>query len=273
MDPTLTLLQIIVLAIVQGVTEFLPISSSGHLVIVPKLTDWPDQGLMMDVGVHVGTLMAVIFYFRKDVTRLFIAFINFITFRNKYDKCDRHLMLALIISTIPIVIFGALASKFNLTDVWRTIEIIGWTSITFGLLLYWFDTKSGSQNNLSKLSFKNAAIIGFAQVFAIIPGTSRSGVTMTAARALGFNRIDAARFSMLMSIPTIMAAALLQLKELFEVNNLTLGSDLILGMTISFIAALITIKGLLRWLEHASMTPFVIYRIALGVALLIMVYS
>ena len=273
MDPTLTLLQIIVLAIVQGVTEFLPISSSGHLVIVPKLTDWPDQGLMMDVGVHVGTLMAVIFYFRKDVTRLFIAFINFITFRNKYDKCDRHLMLALIISTIPIVIFGALAAKFNLTDVWRTIEIIGWTSITFGLLLYWFDTKSGSQNNLSKLSFKNAAIIGFAQVFAIIPGTSRAGVTMTAARALGFNRIDAARFSMLMSIPTIMAAALLQLKELFEVNNFTLGSDLILGMTISFIAALITIKGLLRWLEHASMTPFVIYRIALGVALLIMVYS
>jgi undecaprenyl-diphosphatase len=140
-------------------------------------------------------------------------------------------------------------------------------------LLYWFDTNSGSQKNLSKLSFKNAAIIGFAQVFAIIPGTSRSGVTMTAARALGFNRIDAARFSMLMSIPTIMAAALLQLKELFEVNNFTLGSDLLLGMTISFIAALITIKGLLRWLEHASMAPFVLYRIALGVALLIMVYS
>lgn len=269
----MTLLQIIVLAIVQGITEFLPISSSGHLIIVPELTDWPDQGLMMDVGVHVGTLMAVMFYFNKDVARLFIAFIKFVTFRDEYDKCDRHLMLALIISTIPIVIFGGLAAKFNLTDVWRTIEIIGWTSITFGLLLYWFDTKSSSQNNLSELSFKNAAIIGFAQVFAIIPGTSRSGVTMTAARALGFNRIDAARFSMLMSIPTIMAAAILQLKELLEVKTVILGSDLVLGITISFVAALIAIKGLLKWLEHASMTPFVIYRLVVGLALLIMVYS
>ena len=221
----MTLLQIIVLAVVQGITEFLPISSSGHLILVPELTNWPDQGIMMDVGVHVGTLLAVMVYFRADVARLFRAFLQMITFSKHYDKKERHLMLALILSTIPIVIFGGLASKLGLTDAWRTIEVIGWTSIVFGLLLYWFDTKCGSHRDLSELTFKNAAFIGFAQVLAIIPGTSRSGVTMTAARGLGFNRTDAARFSMLMSIPTIIAAAILQLKDLFETGNFEIGSE------------------------------------------------
>ncbi len=269
----MTLLQIIVLAVVQGITEFLPISSSGHLVLVPELTEWHDQGLMMDVGVHVGTLLAVMLYFRKDVARLFHAFLQMITFRKSHDKKERHLMLALILSTIPIVIFGGLASKFDLTDVWRTVEVIGWTSIIFGILLYWLDTKCGSHRDLSELTYKNAAIIGFAQVLAIIPGTSRSGVTMTAARGLGFNRTDAARFSMLMSIPTIMAAAILQLKDLFETGNIEIGSDLILGAVLSFVAALLAIAGLLKWLERASMTPFVIYRVLLGVGLLAMVYG
>ena len=228
---------------------------------------------MMDVGVHVGTLGAVALYFRRDVGRMFHAFWLMISLKKEYDKTERHLMLTLIISTIPIVIFGALASKLGLTDLWRTIEVIGWTSIVFGILLYWFDTKCKSEYDLSSLTFKNAIVIGFAQVLAIIPGTSRSGITMTAARGLGFTRTDAARFSMLMSIPTILAAAILQIKELLEVQSITIGTDLLLGATLSFLAALVAIAGLLKWLQTSSMTPFVIYRVLLGIGLLIMVYS
>ena len=268
----MTFLQIIVLAIVQGITEFLPISSSGHLILVPYLTDWPDQGIMMDVGVHVGTLGAVMLYFRRDVGRMIVAFFQMLTFAKEYNSSERHLMLMLILSTIPIVIFGAAASSLGLTDAWRTIEIIGWTSIIFGIALYWFDTKCDVKLDLSKLCFGHALIIGFAQVLAIIPGTSRSGVTMTAARALGFSRTDAARFSMLMSIPTILAAAILQIADLLGEQTLTIGTDLLLGAFLSFIAALVAIAGLLKWLARASMTPFVIYRILLGIGLLIMVY-
>lgn len=227
----------------------------------------------MDVGVHVGTLGAVMLYFRRDVGRMLHAFLQMIMFKKEYDKTERHLMLALIISTIPIVIFGALASKLGLTDLWRSIEVIGWTSIVFGILLYWFDTKCKAEHDLSALTFKNAIVIGFAQVLAIIPGTSRSGITMTAARGLGFTRTDAARFSMLMSIPTILAAAILQVKDLLEVQSVTIGSDLLLGAALSFLAALVAIAGLLKWLQTSSMTPFVIYRVLLGIGLLVMVYS
>lgn len=269
----MTLLQIIVLAVVQGITEFLPISSSGHLILVPVFTNWPDQGIMMDVGVHVGTLCAVILYFRRDVGRMIKSLLQMITFRKEHDKTDRHLMLMLILSTIPIVILGGAASAFGITGAWRTIEIIGWTSIIFGILLYIADTKCTVKLDLSKIRFGHALIIGFAQVLAIIPGTSRSGITMTAARALGFNRTDAARFSMLMSIPTILAAAILQVKDLAETTDVTIGYELMLGAGLSFATALLAIAGLLKWLERASMTPFVIYRVILGVGLLVMVYS
>lgn len=227
----------------------------------------------MDVGVHVGTLGAVILYFRQEVGRLFLSFFQLISFKKEYNKNDRNLMWMIILATIPIVFFGGAASMLGLTDVWRTIEIIGWTSIIFGVLLYLVDTKCVSKLNLNNVCFGHAIIIGFAQVMAIIPGTSRSGVTMTAARALGFTRTDAARFSMLLSIPTILAAAILQVKDLIEVGNVTIGTDLILGAGLSFIAALLAIAGLLKWLERSSMTPFVIYRVLLGIGLLAFVYA
>ncbi|MDG1857840.1 MAG: undecaprenyl-diphosphate phosphatase [Emcibacteraceae bacterium] len=269
----MTLLQIIVLAVVQGITEFLPISSSGHLILVPALTNWPDQGIMMDVGVHVGTLGAVILYFSNDVGRMFISFLQILSLRKEYNKTDRHLMLMLILSTIPIIILGGAASIFGIVGALRTIEVIGWTSIIFGILLYIADTKGTVKLDLSKICFGHALIIGFAQVLAIIPGTSRSGITMTAARAIGFNRKDAARFSMLMSIPTILIAAILQVKDLTETVNINIGSELILGAGLSFFTALLAIAGLLKWLERASMTPFVIYRVILGIGLLVMVYA
>ncbi len=271
----MTILQIIVLAIVQGITEFLPISSSGHLILVPELTDWSDQGVMMDVGVHFGTLLAVILYFKKEVWRMFHAAGQMLLLREEYDKAERHLMLAVVLSTIPIVVFGGLASEFGLSDTLRTIEVIGWTSIIFGILLYWYDTKSPIKLRMDELRYGHALIIGLAQVLSLIPGTSRSGITMTAARGLGFSRTAAARFSMLMSIPTILAAAALQLLHLATNSDENAASiaELVLGASLSFISALIAIAALMKWLERSSMTPFVLYRVALGVLLLYFVYQ
>ncbi len=269
----MTLLQIFVLAIVQGITEFLPISSSGHLILVPELTNWPDQGIMMDIGVHVGTLLAVILYFRKDVWRMFHAFGQMLLLREEFNEKERHLMLAVLISTVPIVIFGDIASNFGLTDLWRSIEVVGWASIIFGILLYYFDTKSPIILSISNLRFGHALIIGLAQVLALIPGTSRSGITMTAARGLGFKRVDAARFSMLLSIPTIIAAAAFEITHLNKAEHIISMSDLLWGASLSFISALIAISLMMKWLQRASMTPFVLYRIILGIGLLYLVYQ
>tara|TARA_R110002096_G_scaffold214083_2_gene401742 strand:- start:5975 stop:6784 length:810 start_codon:yes stop_codon:yes gene_type:complete len=268
-----TLLQIIVLAIVQGITEFLPISSSGHLILVPALTDWPDQGLLMDVGVHVGTLAAVLVYFRQDVATLIRGFWHLVTFNKDASPQNRRLMLALILSTIPVVVIGGIVSKMGWNDTWRTIEIIGWTSIVFGLLLYVFDKTCAVNKVIADMRYGQALIIGLAQVLAIIPGTSRSGITMTAARGLGFTRTEAARFSMLMSIPTILAAGTIEGLKLFESGDMALSTDILLGAGLSFITALIAIAGLMAWLQKSSMTPFVIYRVILGIGLLGLVYG
>lgn len=269
----MTLLQIIVLAIVQGITEFLPISSSGHLILVPLLVNWPDQGLLMDVGVHMGTLAAVILYFRSDVMNMIKAFFHLITRNKNIIETDKRLMIAVVLSTIPIVIVGGIVSKMGWNDAWRTLEIIGWTSIIFGLFLYIFDEKCAVTKTIMELRYGQAMIIGFAQILAIIPGTSRSGITMTAARALGFSRTEAARFSMLMSIPTIMAAGVIESLELVKSGDLVLGADILLGAGLSFLTALLAIAGLMKWLEKSSMTPFVIYRVILGIALLGITYG
>ncbi|WP_138380636.1 undecaprenyl-diphosphate phosphatase [Luteithermobacter gelatinilyticus] len=269
----MSFLQIVVLAIVQGITEFLPISSSAHLILVPRLTDWPDQGVMMDVGVHLGTLGAVMLYFRTDVGRLFNAFWQMLTLKQDYDRMERRLFLALILSTIPIIIFGGLAAAFDLNDLWRTLEVIGWTSILFGLLLYVLDMRAPVTKKITDMRYGHALIMGFAQVLSIIPGTSRAGITMTAARGMGFSRTEAARFSMLMSIPTIIAAGSMEGVKLAQSGDFVLGLDILLGAGLSFLAALVAIAALMKWLERASMTPFVVYRVMLGAALLVWAYA
>jgi len=268
-------LQIIILAIVQGITEFLPISSSGHLILVPELTDWPDQGVIMDVGVHVGTLFAVILYFRHDVWRMVTALWQLLIFKKDHDESERLILLMVILATIPIVIIGGIAAAYDLPDMLRTIEIIGWTSIIFGLLLYWYDKHSPANFDLSNLKYGHAITIGLAQILSLIPGTSRSGITMTAARAIGFSRTDAARFSMLLSIPTILAAGSLQiLKLLAEPQSQTASvNELLWGAALAFISAILAISALMKWLKRSSMTPFVIYRVALGCVLLFIVYG
>ncbi len=269
----MTTLQIIVLAIVQGITEFLPISSSGHLILVPALSDWPDQGIMMDVGVHVGTLAAVTLYFRADIGRLLMALWHMITFQKNTDQQDRRLLIALILATVPVVVIGGLVSKMGWNDAWRTIEIIGWTSIIFGILLYVLDIRCGVTKKIAELRYGEALIIGFAQVLALIPGTSRSGITMTAARGLGFSRREAARFSMLMSIPTILAAGAIEGIKLAKSGDAALEAEIFLGAGLAFLTALLAIAGLMKWLEKSTLTPFVLYRVILGIGLLSLVYS
>jgi undecaprenyl-diphosphatase len=177
-------------------------------------------------------------------------------------------MVFIILATIPVVIIGYAAQKMGWTEAWRTIEVIGYTSIIFGFLLYIIDVYSLSIKSIKHMKYGDALIMGFAQVLAIIPGTSRSGITMTAARGLGFTRTEAARFSMLMSIPTIIAAALLSSLDLIKTGDLAFGRDILIGIGLSFVTALIAIAALMKWLEKSTMTIFVIYRILLGVALL-----
>lgn len=267
----MTLLQIIVLALVQGITEFLPISSSGHLVLVPVLTGWPDQGLFMDVAVHVGTLAAVLLYFWRDTKGLALAALGSVGIAPARRAVEGSMYIklfwALVIGTIPMVIAGGLMVAFDVSDLLRSAEVIATTSIMFGLLLYVADKRGTTAKTVEQMAVKPALLIGLAQMFALIPGTSRAGVTMTAGRMLGFTRVDAARFSMLLSIPAIIASgAATALKALEETNGASF-LDAGFAALLACLAALLAIHFLMRWLKHASMAVFVVYRVALGVGL------
>lgn len=267
----MTFFQILVLSLVQGITEFLPISSSGHLVLVPVLAGWPDQGLMMDVSVHVGTLAAVLIYFWRDTRGIALAGLGSIGIkpaaRAVTDSRYPMLFWALVIATIPMVIVGGVMVATGANEALRSAEVIATTSIVFGLLLYWADRRGAMEKTHEQMAIKPALLIGCAQIFALIPGTSRAGVTMTAARALGFTRTEAARFSMLMSIPAIIASGTAVAIKAFETATPDQLASAGLGAALSCIAALAAIHFLMRWLTHASMTIFVVYRVGLGVGL------
>jgi undecaprenyl-diphosphatase len=266
-----TALHLFVLAIVQGITEFLPISSSGHLILVPALTGWPDQGLAMDGAVHVGTLVAVLLYFREDTKGLFLAALGAVGIaparRAVADTIYAKLFWALVIATIPAVIFGFAVKISGLADLMRGAAVIATTSIVFGLLLWVADKKGATEKALDRMAVKPALIIGFAQVLSLIPGTSRAGITMTAARYLGFGRQEAARFSMLLSIPTIIGAGVLLGKDVAESGDPVIWIDAAIGAGLSCLAALAAIHFLMKWLERANMTIFVVYRVLLGIGL------
>ncbi|MGY8985488.1 MAG: undecaprenyl-diphosphate phosphatase [Sphingomonadales bacterium] len=273
----MTLLNLFFVAIVQGITEFLPISSSGHLILIPFLTEWPDQGLLIDVAVHIGTLGAVLIYFWRDTVGLFLAMFGSLGVSSFKERIEGtiyiQLFWTLVLATIPVVIAGFSLVFFDIIDILRSPEVIGWTSIIFGLLLYWVDQKTPEILNLEKITLKRGLVIGLAQILSLIPGTSRAGITMTAARGLGFSRVVAARFSMLLAIPTIIAAGFLTTLKLLE-EGLEEGQllDIFYAASLSFIAALLAIHFLMKWLTHASMTVFVIYRVILGLGLLMWVY-
>jgi undecaprenyl-diphosphatase len=263
-------LQVIVLAIIQGITEFLPISSSGHLVVFPLLWGWPDQGLVMDVAVHVGTLGAVVVYFRRDVRQLFVALGALL----KGEKtAQTPLLWGLIMGTIPAVMVGFLLSHFKITDLLRSLSVIGWTMTVYGVILYAIDRwcpfeKKGNPTVMQALG------VGIAQALALVPGTSRSGACMTMMRALGFTRTESARFSFLLSIPAITAAASLTFFKAAKAGELgDVLPQAVVGGGVAFAAGLLTIHGLLRWLQKASFAPFVLYRVVLGLFLLVLAYG
>jgi len=259
------------LAAIQGLTEFLPVSSSGHLILLPSLTGLADQGQVIDVAVHIGTLGAVILYFHRESRQAFTGLAHLATGRTGTDPA--RLATLLIIATIPVVILGLILKLTGLSDAMRSVEVIGWTMLIFGLVLYWTDQKGETRKTGTDWGLKDAIVMGLWQAIALIPGTSRSGATISGARALGYNREDAARISMLMSIPTIIASGSLLGLEVAKTADAQAAKDGAIAATMSFVAALLALSLMMRLLKTVSFTPYVIYRIILGVVLLAFAYS
>ncbi len=260
------IIQVIVLALVQGLTEFLPISSSAHLILVPVISGWPDQGLAFDVAVHAGTLTAVVMYFRRELKKMFVEW--FASLRGNHTP-DSRLAWAVLFGTIPVGLAGLLFKDF-IGDNLRTPLVIATTTIIFGLALWMADRNKKLTRDEHGLNWKDVLIIGLAQAIALIPGTSRSGITITAALMLGLNRQAAARFSFLLSIPVIVLAGGVETLEYAGVASTQDINYLIVGALISALSAYACIHYFIKLLEKINMTPFVIYRMVLGVVLFAM---
>jgi len=258
------IIQIIVLALVQGLTEFLPISSSAHLILVPLITDWPDQGLAFDVAVHVGTLTAVVLYFRKEISKMFVAW--FASLKGKHSE-DSKLAWGVLLGTIPVGLAGLLFKGYIAENL-RSPLVIAMTTIIFGLLLWYADWSGKRARDEHMLSWKDIIVIGCAQAVALIPGTSRSGITITAGLLLGLTAQASARFSFLLSIPVIILAGGMETLDYLEVASIDDMNDLIIGALISAVSAYLCIHYFLMLLEKVGMTPFVMYRLILGAVLL-----
>ena len=257
---------IIILSIVQGITEFLPISSSAHLIFIPIIFDDFLSNRAFDVSLHFGSLIAVIFYLKSDIVKIVLDTIalkksseGFINFKN------------LIISTIPIVFFGLLVHLFDI-DIIRSLEVIGWSTVSFGILLGFADKNNKIKKFLNNLNLKDAFLIGLAQVLALIPGVSRSGIVITAGLLMGFSRYEASKYSLLLSIPVILAAATLESINLFIKKGFFFNIEMLMGMILSFCIAFITIKLFMNWINRASLQIFVYYRVVLGIIILLYVY-
>ena len=258
------LIQIIALALLQVLTEFLPISSSAHLILLPLIAGWQDQGLAFDVAVHVGTLSAVVLYFRKTIYTLLIDWLQ--SLRQRSLVGESILAWAVILGTIPVGLAGLFLGDL-IENHLRSPLVIAITTIAFGLLLGWADWRGKQQRNEHSLTFFDIVFIGIAQAIALIPGTSRSGITITAGLMLGLNRNAAARFSFLLSIPVIFLAGSLKTKELIEAGLNTDWFAILAGVGLSALSAYLCIHLFLKLIEKIGMWPFVIYRLLLGLVL------
>ncbi|MBV2358989.1 undecaprenyl-diphosphate phosphatase [Thalassococcus sp. CAU 1522] len=267
----MTLTHLLLVALVQGITEFLPVSSSGHLILLPNLTGLQDQGQVIDVAVHVGTLGAVVLYFWSDVKIALHGTTRLI--RGKVDTASAFLALCLLVATIPVILFGLALKLTGWDDALRSIAVIGWTMLGFGLVLYWADRFGKQVKTAENWSLRDALVMGLWQAVALIPGTSRSGITITAARHLGYARHDAARLAMLMSIPTIVASGALLGVEVIATADAQAARDGAIAAAMAFAAAFAALALMMRLLRSVSFTPYVIYRVILGVILLVIAYS
>lgn len=261
--------QQVFLALLQGLTEFLPISSSAHLILLPKIVGWQDQGLEFDVAVHVGTLGAVLIYFRRELQQMTRDWMTSVTSRRQ--TAESRLAWGVLLGTVPVGLCGLLF-KEQVEQNLRSPIVIALATLLFGLLLWWADARGKRQRDEYTLTVSDIAVIGIAQAVALIPGTSRSGITMTAGLMLGLTRQAAARFSFLLSIPVIMLAGMLSVLDLWRESSLVDWQALITGAMIAGITAYACIFFFLKLLERVGMLPFVIYRLVLGAVLLLMYF-
>ena len=250
------LIEIIILSAVQGISEFLPISSSAHLIIVSNLYDLKASSLLIDISLHLGSLLAIIFFFRKDLFDL---------------KHNQKLLKLIIIGSIPLIIFGYILHSTELIHLLRNIKVIAWTTLFFGIILFFSDQRKINQNISTNLNVRAIIFIGLFQILALIPGVSRAGITMTAARFLNFNRVDSGKISFLLSIPALAGASFLGLKDIssetIEINLLV-----IISIILSFLFSYLTVKFFLNYLNKFSLNIFVIYRIIIALILLWIIY-
>ena len=251
------MIEIFILALIQGITEFLPVSSSSHLIIFSNYLNFQNESLTIDVCVHIGSFFAVLAYFHKDI-------FNFIE--------NKKLLIKIVLSSIPVMILGFLLVQTNIIQELRNLKIIGWTTIIFGILLFISDKFNLEKSIEKNFSFQSAIIIGLFQMMSLIPGVSRSGITITAARLLNFKRYDSAKISFLLSIPTLAAVSVFGLNDLISSKSLNFTIMNLTAILFSFLFSLITIKYFLRFIKRFSLNLFVIYRIILGLILLVLAY-
>lgn len=267
----MSLLHLFIVAAIQGLTEFLPVSSSGHLVLLPALTGLRDQGLALDVAVHVGSLVAVILFFRAEV-RIAIGGLGRLA-KGRVDTAGAFLALCLGLSTIPVILVGAVMKLSGAEEALRSVAVIGWTMLGFGILLYFADKTGKRERTSERWTIRDAVLMGLAQTLALIPGTSRSGITITAARGLGYDRESAARLSMLMSIPVIIASGTMLGTDVIGDANWQTARDGAIAAIFAFATAWMALALMMRLLRSVSYTPYVIYRVIIGIVLLTIAYG
>ncbi len=263
----MTLIQIVVLSLVQGLTEFLPVSSSAHLILGSKVLNWPDQGLVFDVATHLGTLLAALVYFRQDISNMVRPWFS----GDKGDEGSRKLGLILLVASFPAVVTGWLLYDW-IESALRNIRVIAFSTIGFGLLLWWADARFARSKLLRDMSMRSGIMIGLAQMLALVPGTSRSGITISMGRALGFSADSAARFSFLLSIPVIAAAGGYGVMRMLLHDTPIDWFQFGLAVALSALAGWFCIAAFLALLQRVGLLPFVIYRLTLGVALLVVAF-
>ena len=249
-------IEILILAAVQGISEFLPISSSSHLILISNLYDFKTSSLLIDISLHLGSLFAIVFYFRKDLFDL---------------RHNRKLLGLILIGSLPLIIFGYLLHSTDLIYLLRNIKVIAWTTLFFGIILFFADQRKIDQNISSNLNIKNILFIGLFQILALIPGVSRAGITMTAARFLKFNRVDSSKIAFLLSIPALAGASFLGLKDAFN-QSLEINYLIVIAIILSFLFSYITVKFFLIYINRFSLNLFIIYRILVALILFLIIY-
>ena len=251
------IIEIIILSLIQGVSEFLPISSSAHLIVVSTLYDFKSSSLLIDVSLHLGSLMAIVFFFREELFNI---------------KHNQKLLLLIVFGSMPLIIVGYVLYKTGLIYFLRDIKIIAWATLIFGIILYFADKCKFDKKISSNLNLKIVFYIGCFQILALIPGVSRAGITMTASRFLRFNRFDSSKISFLLAIPALAGASVLNLKDIigqsFEINYLVF-----IAITLSFLFSYFTVKFFLKYINKFSLNIFIIYRVIVGIILLLIIYN